>query len=855
MKTSSDWGLNLSDILVLCAFGLAQPLFNLLSKNPGFFVAHQTTALEICLMAIGLSVLPACLLVTLEALVSMMARRVTRMVHCAVLAFLSTLTLLPASKWISGMSGGSRIALVFAVSAALSFGYLKVRSSRFSLLFLLPAVAFFPLLFLFHSPVSKLVWEKNTGLLPSHRIANPVPIVMVIFDEFPLSSLLNEQNLIDELHYPHFASLAKESTWYRNATSVCDGTLHAVPAILDGQFPQPDAGLLPNAADHPHNLFTLLAGSYELNVHESNTRLCPAELCQDKDSISKNRQLGVLLSDLSLVYLYRVLPAEMTSGLPSISNSYKNFLELKADHERPQPTVDDYHQLMEWTGRAAGFRQFVDSICLSNKPTLHFLHILLPHAPWQFLPSGKQFTFDDKIRGVQGSNGSGIDPDLWGLDPWPVTLAYQQHLLQVGFVDRLVGDLVQHLKEVGLYDSALVVIVADHGSSFRPGLSRRKPSPGNYADILSVPLFVKLPHQTHGKIDDRNVETVDLLPTLADLLKTRMGWPTDGQSFAGPSGKPGKHFVITSNEVIDLKADDFAKIDKVENKIAQFGSVQAPDWPYRVGPNHEIVGLPLNHFSLIKNTSLKCDIERLNHYSNINSNNPFLLAKLKGQILRPEKKASAPTPLAVAVNGVIRAVTMSFTEGDKENFAVLLPESAFRQGHNEVRVFTAFSSGGISLQELVKKNSPNYSWGALVDFTSKGNGLQFQGLGWSRAEKTHTWTVARQAHLIFKLPATNSPIRLKAQFLPYLVPGKIATQKMRIFANQNLIKEFEASDPGVQELNLELPAGSLTGSEMSVITFEFPTAIPPANIDESPDVRPLGIALIWLTMTPVVPSS
>ena len=30
----------------------------------------------------------------------------------------------------------------------------------------------------------------------------------------------------------------------------------------------------------------------------------------------------------------------------------------------------------------------------SDRPTLHFLHLLLPHAPWRYLPSGTEYNFE-----------------------------------------------------------------------------------------------------------------------------------------------------------------------------------------------------------------------------------------------------------------------------------------------------------------------------------------------------------------------------------------------------------------------------------------------------------------------------
>lgn len=857
MSTRTEFALNVSDILVLCAFGISQPLFDVLSKNSSFFVTHRTSTLGICLVTIGLCFILPGLLVAIEAMVSLSGVTKLRLTHSLFVAFLIAAAILPFTKGIPGISGGLKMVAVIVVSLAGSFAYLKFRTRRLSLVFLLPAVLIFPLLFLFHSPVSRLLFQASHWEQEAQNVRNPVPIVMVIFDEFPLSSLLNEKNLIDAIHYPHFASLAAESIWYRNATSVSDGTLNAVPAILDGLYPRLELGLLPNADDHPRNLFTFLGKSYQMNVHESNTRLCPVELCTEEKRIPLLQKIEGLAGDLFVIFLYTLLPTDLTYHLPSISNSHKDFLETEVHPASSLATLDRYHELMEWTGRPATFSAFVDSILPSNEPTLHFLHILLPHPPWQYLPSGKKYTFDDRIRGVVGPNEVGKDPDQWTSDPWPVTQAYQQHLLQVGFVDRLVGELVEHLRGVGLYESALLVIVADHGSSFRPGLSRRKPSPSNSPDILSVPLFIKLPQQTKGRIDDRNVETIDILPTIAELLNTKLTWKPEGQSFASTTlpEKSKKTFIDTFGKQIVVSANDYAGLDKVGYKIDLFGPVKDKEWLFRVGSNHEIVGRLLSSFDKIGTSQVRCEVDRVNHYSNVNPKGNFLITRLDGTIFDRRQSSSTPINLAIAINGVIQAVTTSFRERDSERFSALLPESAFRLGYNDVRVFITESSGGFVLHEVSKNNPPAYQWDSLVNFTTNGNGKLYQGLGWGEAEDVHTWTVARQAHLVFHLPAPKSSIILAARYFPYLVPGKVAAQKVRVIFNHQLVKEFQTSIPGYQDLTVLVPHECFTGTDVSVVTFEIPTAVAPAGIGEGPDLRPLGIAVRWLKLAPVEGSS
>ena len=53
-------------------------------------------------------------------------------------------------------------------------------------------------------------------------------------------------------------------------------------------------------------------------------------------------------------------------------------------------------------------------------------------------------------------------------------------------------------------------------------------SKANVADIASVPMFVKYPGGARRGVDDRFARTVDLIPTIADVLGIGCLWKVDG---------------------------------------------------------------------------------------------------------------------------------------------------------------------------------------------------------------------------------------------------------------------------------------------------------------------------------------
>ena len=60
---------------------------------------------------------------------------------------------------------------------------------------------------------------------------------------------------------------------------------------------------------------------------------------------------------------------------------------------------------------------------------------------------------------------------------WPrrgsSTSPLQRHLLEVGYTDTLLAQIIKRLKQTGLWERAMVVVTADHGAAFQSKVPRR----------------------------------------------------------------------------------------------------------------------------------------------------------------------------------------------------------------------------------------------------------------------------------------------------------------------------------------------------------------------------------------------
>ena len=348
---------------------------------------------------------------------------------------------------------------------------------------------------------------------------------MVVFDEFPLTSLLGRDGRVDRVRYPNFATLAARSTWYSRATTVFDSTTHAVPAILDGRRPR--EGSLPTLAQHPRNLFTLLGRSYRLNVSEEATHLCPRSLCPNAVQPGLGRRLRSLGLDSGVVYAHLVLPAALEDSLPSISEGWGDFHGGDAG--------DAVLELLGGGGRPARFEAWVrvDPAVVAAGAELQARApaaraVAVPPRRPRLRPRRRPPARAHAARRRRTTRSS-------------CASATSATCCRSGFTDRLLGRLIARLRETGLWDRALVVVTADHGVSFRVGQADgRAVTPENVEDIAPVPLFVKAPGQRTGRVSTRPVQTIDILPTIADELGVDLPWRVDGRSAEGPApaGRP-----------------------------------------------------------------------------------------------------------------------------------------------------------------------------------------------------------------------------------------------------------------------------------------------------------------------------
>jgi len=482
-------------LLALWGFGFAQPLFDLVASNNTYLVAHGLLGWPLLIFTASVSLLVPAVCLVLWYLLSPLHNYLRWIPLVAGWGLLCVVLMQFFRVLLETLSPALEFIVAAAVSGLLVW-FCKDKTVTRSFLGLAAIGALiFPVLFLVQLPKNYVLQARATAdsVLDGAGVSGPLPdIVLVVFDELALTTLLDDNFEIDAARYPNFSSFAAASTWYPQASSAAAGTRVVIPALLSGTTPSLEKS--PDAASYPENLFSFVASEYDLQVEEPITKLCSPDVCR------QSRDWSLIAIDTLVLLGYVSRLRVVTEHLPPVGAAWIGFLE-----DWLQSGTDD---------RIVSLERFIDGLQSSGRPKLDFLHLVLPHVPYTILPSGQKLFRHGPVSGLL------IDKhgDRFVDQPWAVMEARELYEWQLRFVDSALGRILGALRQAGRYEEALIVVTADHGVRFTSGQARRGPSDSSYLDIASVPLIVKYPGQTVGRRTEQPIQSTDLLGLIKHVV-------------------------------------------------------------------------------------------------------------------------------------------------------------------------------------------------------------------------------------------------------------------------------------------------------------------------------------------------
>jgi hypothetical protein len=673
-------------LFTVFSVAVSLPIFDALTNNINFFVAWNPTNGEILsVLAIIYLMIPIVLW-----LLIFFAEKINRvfgsLIKKIVFWFLLLLFILHLVLQIQGLNSIASLGLGALISllALLLYQRLKHHTNEFIILFSILTFVF---------PAKLLYTLYDDGLFLTFKLAkvlasevkNDIPVFLIVFDELPTITLLDSNRQINANLFPSIASLASDGTWFRNATTVSGSTVLSVPAILTGKYPKNSEKIAPTFENYPNNLFSLLGSKYRVHASESATKICSTS--QGCDDLSSNKNLyhhnpvlpslrlkiSGILYDIGVLYLHLILAEDLIYWAPTIagrSHDFGNFL-----------TERNLNESLHIDPNIKYINTFINTIYRTPKKnqdsSLYFLHSMLPHVPWMHTPSGKYY----EISPGEAMKMPCIDfsKELWCDSEMLVIQAYQRHILNTMYADKQLETILNSLKSSGIYSKSLIIFVADHGIRFQAG-SKRRPeleNDENY-EMRGVPLIIKWPNRADSKILDINAKTIDILPTIADVLGISLRYELDGvslqQSREGHLKSRSEANLYENNSALAYKFSIFNSLTSVQNI-------------YQVGTFKNLVGKSDKEFTIDKSKFIKFYVDKYNTNQGSESNTSnFIPLKLSGTVAG-ECDHVHKKDIGISVNNTIVVTTSMWSENELCRFHVILPEYSLSKGKNTVTIY------------------------------------------------------------------------------------------------------------------------------------------------------------------------
>lgn len=151
--------------------------------------------------------------------------------------------------------------------------------------------------------------------------------------------------------------------------------------------------------------------------------------------------------------------------------------------------------------------------------------------------------------------------------------AVARQLTNIERMDSQVGEIINLLKEDGLYDNSWIIFYSDHGGAL-PWMKRELLERGTH-----IPFIVKYPGgENAGKVNDELISGVDFAPTVLSLAGVSIPDYMQGQAFLGSqkSSSP-RTYIFAARDRISIRYD---RVRAVSDGRFKYLYNYMPELPY-----------------------------------------------------------------------------------------------------------------------------------------------------------------------------------------------------------------------------------------------------------------------------------
>jgi arylsulfatase A-like enzyme len=245
----------------------------------------------------------------------------------------------------------------------------------------------------------------------------------------------------------------------------------------------------------------------------------------------------------------------------------------------------------------------------ANRDFFLFVHTYQPHSPYippppndtKFLEPGAAWRMIDIGSHLGGSPG--MFKSLPEAERANVIGLYDGEVRSSD--EALVGPLIAKLKDLGIYDEAMIIVTSDHGEEFyeHGGWEHGR---SLYDEVLKVPLVIKFPGSKHkGKRIGTAARLIDVMPTVMEVFGAEdKGFGLEGRSLmplvSGREKKDRTALAFLAGCVLNIPVEEKMAIIEGRDKVilnrpldpAVLASFLAPPPPFAEVEAYELTGDP-----------------------------------------------------------------------------------------------------------------------------------------------------------------------------------------------------------------------------------------------------------------------
>jgi arylsulfatase A-like enzyme len=308
---------------------------------------------------------------------------------------------------------------------------------------------------------------------------------------------------------PTLDRLAREGVSFWQHITVCSSTTASMSALMTGKFPSYENFIGKNLEDR-----------YEMHLHGFSRFYRDG---QSRPGLPDNVvMLAEMLKEAGFTTAGVVSNPYLKKEF-NFNQGFDAYEEFSPEDYLPYPKADKINrEVVGWLEKNASQQFFL------------FLHYMDTHFPYN--PPAEYKTIfpaekpgDMSERDISNAWGSMEDRELLKEIKGWMTAQYDG---EIRYVDDEIGRLLKEFERLGILDRTIFIITADHGDEFLDhGQTLHRST--LYEELVKVPLIMYCPSGLpRGKAIEGLTRSVDILPTILDLLNVPRPEFVDGSSLA-----------------------------------------------------------------------------------------------------------------------------------------------------------------------------------------------------------------------------------------------------------------------------------------------------------------------------------